>query len=249
VIDLTGKKGISGAVVKNLAMIAMIVDHLTQFIWAPFVMDKGYLPNIARGVYVVGTGIIGRMGMPLFSFLIAEGVFYTRNRRKYLLRIFLTAVLAFFPYIYLTGGIPLQFTCLNIMFAFSIAILAIMCMDRVEQLWLKIVIVIAACLLSEISKCEYASSVILLVTAAYYFRGNKIRQLCYSMAGFVLGTAIGAVIQDELWIMEAEAPALLAFIVIAFYNGERGKTLPKWVYYVFYPAHLVIIAIIRMIWL
>jgi len=246
---LAEKKGISGAVVKNLAMIAMIVDHLAQLIWAPFVMDKGYLPNIAYGVYVVGTGVIGRMAMPLFSFLIAEGVFYTSNRRKYLLQVFLTGVLAFFPYIYLTGGVPLHFTNLNIMFAFSIAILAIMCMDRVEQSWLKIVIVIAACVLSEVTKCEYASPAILMVTAAYYFRDNKIRQLCYSMAGFVLGTAISAVYQDELWTMEAEAPALLAFIVIALYNGERGKPLPKWVYYVFYPAHLAIIAIIRMIWL
>jgi len=135
------------------------------------------------------------------------------------------------------------------MFAFSIAILAIMCMDRVEQLWLKIVIVIAACVLTEITKCEYTSSVILMIVAAYYFRDNKTKQLCYSMAGFVLGTAISAVYQDELWIMEAEAPGLLAFIVIALYNGERGKTLPKWVYYVFYPAHLAIIAIVRMIWL
>ena len=40
-----------------------------------------------------------------------------------------------------------------------------------------------------------------------------------------------------------ELTAPLAFLLIYFYNGERGKQ-PRWFFYWFYPAHLLLYYII-----
>ena len=39
----------------------------------------------------------------------------------------------------------------------------------------------------------------------------------------------------------------LSLPVLAGYNGERGRlTGMKWFYYIYYPAHLVVIGIVRI---
>ena len=40
---------------------------------------------------------------------------------------------------------------------------------------------------------------------------------------------------------------LLGFLPVFLYNGERGRGL-KWLFYVFYPGHLLLIYVIRQ-WL
>lgn len=41
-----------------------------------------------------------------------------------------------------------------------------------------------------------------------------------------------------------EGNGIIAFIITAAYNGTRGRQLNKWLYYFFYPAHLLLIALI-----
>ena len=43
----------------------------------------------------------------------------------------------------------------------------------------------------------------------------------------------------------AQLFAIVAIIPIVFYNGKLGKRLPKWFGYIFYPAHLAIIYLVR----
>ena len=43
---------------------------------------------------------------------------------------------------------------------------------------------------------------------------------------------------------------LAGIVIIYFYNGkrmERGKTFSKWFFYWFYPAHLLVLGIIRVL--
>ena len=35
------------------------------------------------------------------------------------------------------------------------------------------------------------------------------------------------------------------FLILALYNGKRGKGM-KWLFYIYYPAHLVLIGILRL---
>lgn len=41
---------------------------------------------------------------------------------------------------------------------------------------------------------------------------------------------------------------LMVYPVLKLYNGERGKApWMKWFFYIYYPAHLIVIGIIRII--
>lgn len=69
---------------KLLAIIFMTIDHLGYHIFSNL---NGFetITTICR--------TIGRLALPLFAFMIVEGIFHTRNTFKYLLRLFISAVL------------------------------------------------------------------------------------------------------------------------------------------------------------
>ena len=63
--------GFTGNELKLIAMIAMTCDHVGL--------------QLLPGVPVLR--IIGRLALPIYAYMIAEGCRYTRSRKKYLLRI------------------------------------------------------------------------------------------------------------------------------------------------------------------
>lgn len=67
---------------KLLAIIFMTIDHIGYHIFENL-QGFGEIAHICR--------IIGRLSLPLFAFMIVEGVFHTRNIFKYLLRLFISA--------------------------------------------------------------------------------------------------------------------------------------------------------------
>ena len=60
----------SGLVLKIIAMLSMLTDHI-GYIFFPTDLTWRY---------------IGRIAFPLYCFLLTEGFFHTRSREKYLLR-------------------------------------------------------------------------------------------------------------------------------------------------------------------
>ena len=58
--------------------------------------------------------------------------------------------------------------------------------------------------------------------------------------------------------IEAEVSAVHLFdfaaayvIMTVFYNGKKGKhpVFSKWFFYIFYPAHVLVIALLKWLWL
>ena len=84
----TLKKCLNGNQLKLIAIIAMTIDHLT---WVLF-------PGFQTVWWVLGLHIIGRLTAPIMWFFIAEGCFYTHDRRKYLMRLFGFAVVSHFAH-------------------------------------------------------------------------------------------------------------------------------------------------------
>ena len=78
---------------KLIAMISMVFDHAGDM----FFHDQLWMR------------MIGRLAMPLFSFCIAEGYRYTKDRKKYLLRMGLFALISEIPFdLAFTGKIDLS---------------------------------------------------------------------------------------------------------------------------------------------
>lgn len=75
-------KGLTAYQIKLLAVIFMTIDHLGAY---------GFeIPVFSTYNYQLR--LIGRMAMPLFLFVLTDSIRYTRNRPKFLLRLYLAAV-------------------------------------------------------------------------------------------------------------------------------------------------------------
>ena len=76
---------LSGAGLKLIAIISMLADHVNKALIYPYLeSNHGFLAFISD-VF----DIIGRIAFPLFCFMLVEGYFKTRNRKKYLLNLLL----------------------------------------------------------------------------------------------------------------------------------------------------------------
>ena len=67
----------SGAQLKYIAFISMLIDHVNNALITPMLDGSGfllYLSNIFS--------ILGRIAFPIFVFFIVEGFYKTKNRKK-----------------------------------------------------------------------------------------------------------------------------------------------------------------------
>ena len=83
----------SGAQLKYLAFISMLIDHVNNAIVTPMLDGGGfllYLSNIFS--------ILGRIAFPIFIFFIVEGFFKTSNRKKYLITLLIFGVISEIPF-------------------------------------------------------------------------------------------------------------------------------------------------------
>lgn len=102
---------------KTIAVFAMLIDHIA---WAfvPMASPAGQAMHF-----------VGRLTDPIMAFFLAEGYLHTRSIRKYVLRLFLFALISQPPFsLYLSDtwfSLPL-----NVMFTLLLGLLAIWLWDR-----------------------------------------------------------------------------------------------------------------------
>ena len=74
---------LSSFVIKLIAIFSMTIDHLGVII-------ESFWP--ALETFVLVCRYIGRLALPLFCFMIVEGVFHTKNMKKYTIRLGIMAI-------------------------------------------------------------------------------------------------------------------------------------------------------------
>lgn len=95
------KKGIPGSTLKIIAIVVMFIDHV-----AAVVLDNYILSLYKQGnydyinIYYIDMlmRLIGRLGFPIFCFLLVEGFSHTHNKWKYLRNLFIFALISEIPF-------------------------------------------------------------------------------------------------------------------------------------------------------
>ena len=75
--------------------------------------------------------------------------------------------------------------------------------------------------------------------------------ILYAVTSAVLGTLIFLNQFESFAVFSFQYGTLLALVPISLYNGERGtvqhKELNRWFFYVYYPAHMLVLVVLRAI--
>ena len=222
----------------------MLIDHITALFVSPTSDPLFHLTFGDYGIdvtwYVIGRSI-GRIAFPIFAFLIAEGYFYTKDLKKYILRLSVFAVLSEIPYYYALCFDPvtgLSVDRRNIMFTLLLGLLAIAVLDTIHQRFmnqmLKNLMSVATIIgfsflliFIKGSYLEFGYGVLLMI--GFYF-GHYSKKTTLLLFILLVGFLRGGI----------EFMAILAAPFIYFYNGKKGPSL-KYAFYAFYPVHLLVL--------
>ena len=222
---------------KLIAIIAMTIDHLT---WLAF-------PGCQKIWYVMLLHIVGRLTAPIMWFFIVEGYNHTHNLKKYLTRLFLFAFVSHFAFC-LAFGIPFIpnsiFNGTSVMWslAWAVALLAIFDSEINEKLKVLLMILIFVITFPSDWSCIAVFSIIFMNK----YRGNFKKQMIMMMLGTLMYATVYFIFLDKVYGL-LQLFTCLTIPVLYLYNGERGKVNLKYLFYIYYPLHLIIIGIIRLV--
>ncbi len=236
---------LSSNALKIIAAISMTVDHVGLLFFPQYEIFR----------------IIGRIALPIFSFMIAEGCRHTRNKLRYFLTIFVIGLICQIAY-----GLYSDDLYMNILITFSFSILLIYSLQHFKTALFD---VNATPTLKMLSAVVFVFSVAavycfnLLVAVDYGFFGcmlpvfasafhlpkncdreelvkidtNKVSVLLLSlgMLFLTLDSGIG-----QAW-------CLLSLPFLFLYSGHRGKYRMKYFFYVYYPVHLLLLEFINLL--
>lgn len=232
--------------IKYMAMFTMLLNHIANVF-----MPAGSL----RRLLCVNIGYFTAITM---CFFLVEGYEHTRSKKRYALRLGLFALLSELPYcLAFSAGGGLRFIGMNMIFTLLLCFLIILVLDRLNEPVLKFLCVLALTLVS--IKSDWGVFAPLFTVLFIWSKGDERRlRLSYLISMLTFGLYkylrfMGA-LTSTLNILNAlggmAAIALSGLCVIRLYNGRRAarfQSFSKWFFYLFYPLHLLILGLIRVL--
>lgn len=189
--------------------------------------------------------IVGRLAFPLFAWLIANGAYYTKNINLYLLRLFIFAGISQIPF-YLSFNLinPLN-VGLNIFVTLFLGLLAIYFIKRIKNKFLWGIAVILCATTALVLNSDYGAAGVFSIVGFYLFYKRLkvlvIFQTLIYLLFFTLPAVSEFVDTGYLNLVGVLQPtAVLSILLIWLYNGKQGIKA-KYIFYIFYPLHLLII--------
>jgi len=242
--------GISGSILKWIAISTMLIDHigaaiLGRMLWSDSgYMNSGMMWNESKlSILYTITRLIGRISFPIFCFLLVEGFEHTHDKKRYLLRTGLFALISEVPFDLAFNNQILEFSSQNVFFTLFIGLLTMIFYQMIEEnpklnymnrILLGLGVVGLGMGAAQLIRSDYGGAGVFCIMMLYLFQKKKVFQMTAGVCSFAT------------IFFPSELPAVLAFIPIWFYNGKRGRQL-KYFFYIFYPAHLLILYLICML--
>ena len=225
---------------KLTAIAAMTVNHTAialvppQSILYTIMTDIGYLTAVTM------------------CYLLVEGYYLTRSKMAYMQRLGVSAVLSQAPYM-----LALGFRQLNMLFTLFLCFVVLLVMDKVRYKLLKIPLVVILFCCSGF--CDWAfKAVLFTVFFALTYRAKQSLVIPFSAAFFVQFCLSLYEYQQAypdwqtllLALASSAGIVLSGYLIIRKYNGKRSekhKMVWKWFFYLYYPFHLMLLYLFKII--
>lgn len=253
---LTGNK------IKILACLTMLIDHFSKIFLEAIMNDKLFPLYLAGGMSTeqfyriddfqknILNGI-GTITFPLFCLLLSEGFVYTQNRKRYIERMLVFALISEIPfdigffsrYSIAEGTFPFYLKYQNVFFTLFFGLVTLLVIEKISikvnadsrkskviKILYQISVIAVMATMAELFKCDYGSQGIIYVSALYFLRKNRLLQ----SIGFLIAYMVTTGNQPTIFIM-------VAALIILLYNGRRGNQSKKYFFYWFYPVHISIL--------
>ena len=221
------EKGLSQEGLKTLACVTMLVDHAALLF--------GGSPWLR---------VIGRLAFPIYCFLLTEGIRHTLDVRRYLSRLLFAAIVSEPIYdlvLYPCVGI---WQHQNVLWTLALGCAMLWCMTMIHKPVAKLAVMLLFALAAQLVRASYGSSGIYMIA---------LFALCWGMPEGKWVLAAGLLVIN--WLMGSftvsvfglDVPvqlfAELALVPIFLYSGEKRTRLKavSWGFYLFYPAHLLLL--------
>lgn len=217
---------------KLIAIISMLTDHV----------GSAFFPESASFRW------IGRLAFPIFCYCMTVGLLYTRDIKKYLKRLAIFAlvsqpfyILATHPYDWQT-----EWSNLNIYFTLFFSLLA-MAGIRQRRWWLFFL----AFLVLSIWNFDYSTTGVFLMLIFYLCRNHPAWGAILYCLSYIPALWSGDPLDPRSLTVGGLCINWTIFSLFSapliFPRTHSGLRLNKYFFYIFYPAHLLLISLVRLI--
>lgn len=224
--------GLSRNFIKGLAIAAMLLNHIANALltpqspWYELFLDIGYFTAVTMCYFLV------------------EGYYYTHDRKKYAQRLLLFGLVSQIPYCMALGVVQL-----NMMFTLLVCFGIVWVIDREPSGGKKAVLLTLLVMASTFMDWALLAPLFTILFALN--RGDRRGQaqsfgaaaLLFFGFNLMSGQGIVGAVCASLGIIVS------GYVILLFYNGQKGKhsnAFSKWFFYLFYPVHLLILGLLRM---
>jgi hypothetical protein len=219
---------------KMIAIAGMTADHIgTVF--------SGQIPLWLECLLFLPGG----MTFPIMAFMLTEGYRHTSNVKRYGQRLFVFALVSLIPFRLAVGG------NLNVLFTLLLGLIVIYCYDNMKTRAMFWLLFAGAVIVSAI--CDWGIIGVMMILIYHAAKDKKYRVVLPVLCPWLSYLPTFMEILSEMgWDgLKLLLPSWcyifigcsLTIPLLLRYNGERGYKF-KWGFYIYYPAHLLALAVV-----
>ena len=221
-------KVFSGSALKVIAVLSMFIDHVgchlvdKKMVLLQLGSHKLLLYRLMRD--------LGRFAFPIFCFLLIEGFLHTRSKVRYGVSLAALAVISEIPYNLEHSG-TLFYEGQNVFFTLTLGFLGLCAIERFQKRpWICLLSILGMAVVSIYLNADYNISGFAFILLLYALRKNELLRIFTAL-----------LLNNFRFVM-------VSFIPTSLYNGKRGfikGPFLKYLFYFIYPAHILVIYLIK----